>query len=259
MKSIKTLFTQTDIVNNAIELLKEHEPDNGYWLAFSGGKDSQVIYHLTLTAGVKFKAYYNITTADPPELLKFIKSNYPDVEMLPPEITMWKLIPQKLMPPTRLVRYCCEYLKERSSKGENVITGIRADESLNRKNKRKMIELCIPKNTITINPIFYWSDFEVWEFLRINKIESCELYKKGFDRLGCIGCPMQGTDKMRRDFTIWPTYRVKYIKAFEEMLKARKERQLPCQWENGEDVMAWWLKDKNGDEFEDTSIYKGKL
>lgn len=37
----------------------------GYYLCFSGGKDSQVIYELAKQAKVKFQAYYNVTTVDP--------------------------------------------------------------------------------------------------------------------------------------------------------------------------------------------------
>ncbi|WP_236252609.1 phosphoadenosine phosphosulfate reductase domain-containing protein [Odoribacter splanchnicus] len=61
---------------------------NGFHVAFSGGKDSQVIYELCKMAGVKFKAFFYKTSVDPPELLKFIRSDYPDVIWLKPEKTM---------------------------------------------------------------------------------------------------------------------------------------------------------------------------
>jgi len=48
----------------AITLLQNHEPSEGYYLAFSGGKDSQVIYDLAVKAKVKFEAYFNMTTVD---------------------------------------------------------------------------------------------------------------------------------------------------------------------------------------------------
>ena len=51
----------------------------GYHLAFSGGKDSMVLYHLAKMAGVKFKAHMQVTTIDPPELMQFVRANYPDV------------------------------------------------------------------------------------------------------------------------------------------------------------------------------------
>ena len=66
-------------VGNAIKRLQSFEPPEGYYVAFSGGKDSQCIYHLCQMAGVKFDAHYNVTSVDPPELVHFIKRQYPDV------------------------------------------------------------------------------------------------------------------------------------------------------------------------------------
>lgn len=94
-----------DKVQTAIDRLRAFEPEDGYYLAFSGGKDSQCIYHLAEMAGVKFDAHYRITSVDPPELVRFIKTQYPDVHMDYPRdkdgkvITMWNLIPRKLTPP----------------------------------------------------------------------------------------------------------------------------------------------------------------
>mgnify|MGYP003377250662 FL=1 len=112
----------------------------GYYLAFSGGKDSQVIYQLAVMAGAKFTAHYHITTVDPPELFYFIRKEYPDVYMDKPETTMWDLIVKKGFPPTRMVRYCCSDLKERGGAGKFVLTGVRWEESRKRKN-RKLVEI----------------------------------------------------------------------------------------------------------------------
>ena len=127
-----------DKVEASIERLKAFEPPEGYYVAFSGGKDSQCIYHLCKMAGVKFDAHNNVTSVDPPELIRFIKKNYPDVHWQYPRdkdgkvITMWNLIPRKRMPPTRLARYCCEHFKESSGKGRITVTGVRWAESANR-------------------------------------------------------------------------------------------------------------------------------
>ena len=66
------IFNQNK-VDVAIERLRLFEPKEGYYLAFSGGKDSQVIYHLAKESGVRFEANYNITGIDPPELVYFIR------------------------------------------------------------------------------------------------------------------------------------------------------------------------------------------
>lgn len=128
-----------DKVQIAIDRLKAFEPQEGYFVAFSGGKDSQCIYHLCEMAHVKFDAHYNVTSVDPPELVRFIKEQYPTVHRNIPRdndgkpITMWNLIPRKLMPPTPTVRYCCVEMKECNGKGRVTVTGVRWAESANRR------------------------------------------------------------------------------------------------------------------------------
>ena len=113
MLTEQTLFGTVDKVADAINLLKAHEPPEGYYLCFSGGKDSVVIHELAKRAGVKFEAYHNVTTVEPPELMRFIRDNYPDVINEHPPMTMAQLIVKKKMPPTQIFRFCCSYLKER--------------------------------------------------------------------------------------------------------------------------------------------------
>lgn len=134
-----------DNVQQSLDILRQFEPPEGYYLAFSGGKDSQCVYHLAKMAGVKFDAHYAVTSVDPPELVRFIKTHYPDVEIKIPHdadlkpITMWNLIPKKRMPPTRIARYCCESLKESNGKYRVTLTGVRRAESANRKNNQGMV------------------------------------------------------------------------------------------------------------------------
>jgi len=72
-------------VKSAIAVIKEYEPPEGYHVAFSGGKDSIVVYDLVKKAKVKHQAYFAMTTVDPPELLKFIKKSYPEVKWVRPK------------------------------------------------------------------------------------------------------------------------------------------------------------------------------
>lgn len=120
----------------AIQLLKDFEPPEGYWLAYSGGKDSDVIATLAKLADVKHEKMYNVVSVDAPETIKHCKEvgatfNYPrysDGRV----ITMRNLIPKKRMPPTRIVRYCCAELKETGGKGLLKVTGVRRSESRKR-------------------------------------------------------------------------------------------------------------------------------
>lgn len=257
-----------DRVETAIQRIKMFEPPDGYYLAFSGGKDSVVINALADMAGVKYDAHYNVTSVDPPELIYFIKKNHPNVIWEFPtysdgtRATMWNLIPKKKMPPTRIVRYCCKVLKEGGGKGRFTMTGVRWAESVKRKNNRagfeiqgrkspkvigdpdnpddaKMARSCPIQGKRVLNPIIDWGNEDVWEFIHEYNISYCELYDRGYERLGCIGCPISSYAAQELDS--YPGFKRLYIRAFEKMLAAREDAGLEGKWKTGEDVMKWWL------------------
>ena len=68
-----TLFGVENKIDKSIMRLKKFEPQDGYWLAFSGGKDSIVILDLAKKAGVKFEAHFNLTSVDPKEVIQLTK------------------------------------------------------------------------------------------------------------------------------------------------------------------------------------------
>ena len=264
----QTLFGITDKVQKAIERIKAFEPPDGYFLAFSGGKDSQCIYHLAKEAGVKFEAHFHMTSVDPPEVISFVKNYYPDVILDKPSESMWRLIERKKIPPTRLIRYCCGVYKEKHGKGRTVVTGVRWNESARRKNSRAMLELnaytkkkimlnndndearrmfetCQLKGKHIVNPIIDWLTEDVWEYLNGNNIPHCCLYDEGFSRIGCIGCPMSGQKGMLFEFERFPKYYNAYLRAFDRMLIARRESGLDCtSWKDAQAVMDWWIYGK---------------
>lgn len=261
---INDLFgMREDKITTAINVIREHEPTDGYYVAFSGGKDSVVVIDLVRRAGVKYDAHYNITGIDPPELFYFIRDEYPDVVRHRPKQTMWALIKRKRMPPTRRIRYCCEYLKEDSGRNRVVVTGVRKAESTKR-SKRKVFEKDTRnKATYFLNPIIDWGDHDVWDYIKTNNIPYCKLYDEGFKRLGCIGCPMAGRAGREKEFARWPAYERLYRKAFEiaakgniEMLGDRYANG--GRWKDGDTMFDWWMetehkkKDSNqGEMFKD--------
>ena len=112
-------------------------------------------------AGCKYDATYRVTSVDPPELVRFIKDVHPDVireiprysetyknqKLAGKPITMWNLIVEKLMPPTRTGRYCCEKLKESGGDGRMTVTGVRWSESNNRRENQGIITIASKKIT----------------------------------------------------------------------------------------------------------------
>lgn len=237
-----TLYGETDKVKYAIARLRLHEPSEGYYIAFSGGKDSCVILDLCKRAGVRYDVHYNITSVDPPELVQFIRSAYPEAWQgrNHPAKTMWQLIPEKRMPPTRTVRYCCQILKEYSGRGRVVVTGIRHAESSKRAN-RKLVETCVRhRDKSYLHPIIDWSDAEVWEYIHRYRVPYCSLYDEGFRRLGCVMCPYQGSQGMMRDAMRWPIIAHDYELAFQRMIDKRLQDGYKTDWKTGAEVMNWW-------------------
>ena len=265
-------------IEQAIDRLQKFEPAEGYYMAFSGGKDSVTLKALADMAGVKYKAVYSVTSVDPPELVQFVKT-FQDVSMEIPRdkdgkaVTMWNLIPRKRIPPTRIARYCCAYLKEHmGAPGSVKLTGVRWDESVKRKNNRGGLEVSNTKNnndrdrldpdTIAaedvpallqdkyeaiLNPIIDWTEAEVWEFIKGHGVRYCGLYDEGFKRLGCIGCPMGGPKHQEREFERWPKYKENYMSAFARLIENNKAKDKAIGrpyigQKDAEAVYNWWLK-----------------
>jgi phosphoadenosine phosphosulfate reductase len=236
-----TLFGVVDKVQVAIDRLREYEPEEGYYLAYSGGKDSDTILELAKMAGVKFDAHYQLTTVDPPEVVQHIKARE-EVQIHRPEKTMWQLIVENGMPPLRQMRYCCRILKERGGENRVVLTGIRAAESI-RRAKRQLIEEDTKRNKSYVNIIINWSDAEVWEFLRKYEVPYCKLYDEGWKRLGCVCCP---NGNQRKQAERWPKIAQAYVRAMDRAMDRAMRLGYERSWSNGQEMFDWWISQSRG-------------
>lgn len=251
----------------------------------SGGKDSSVITDLAIKAKIPCEIQHHHTTADAPDTVRFVRQKFKRLEAAGQkcEITyptykgeptsMWKLIPQNQIPPTRLARYCCAVLKEQGGKDRMISTGVRWAESTNRKtrgiyetipakradaiilsndndDRRQLFENCKLKARRTVNPIIDWSDRDVWDYIRSENIEVNPLYSCGWARVGCIGCPMAGRKGRQLEFAQFPAYEKLYRMAFDKMIIARKaagKDDSKGTWTSANAVFLWWMEDKNLD------------
>lgn len=109
---------------------------------------------------------------------------------------------------------------------------------------RRMTELCMQKHKMVVNPIIEWTDHDIWEYIHAENIETCELYQCGYNRVGCVGCPMAGKDRWR-EFSDFPQYKKLYLHAFDRMLKERERRGKEVKWKTAEEVFLWWMEDDN--------------
>jgi phosphoadenosine phosphosulfate reductase len=245
-------------VERAVALLRTNEPADGYYLAFSGGKDSCVIKKLAQLAGVRFDAWYNNTTIDPPELVRFIKREHPDVRWNNPPTgnMLHRIAVRPSTPPTRRGRWCCEEYKEGNGKGRVCVFGVRAEESPRRAHRWHEVSKS-STNDKAVCPVVYWTTEQLWEFIRAYAVPYCSLYDEGFKRLGCIGCPLAGNAGVERMFDRWPKYREAWKRAIIANWENRKdclnkrtgEPVHQAKFKSGEDYWLWWLDAPGGDVF----------
>ena len=256
-----------DLLRKAEKMALRLDPEDGFWLAFSGGKDSQALYHVAQMAGVRFKAHMNLTSVDPPEVIRFVKRQYPDVELIKPRMSIFEMAKKKRMLPTRKFRWCCAEYKEINGAGKVTLIGIRKQESA-RRSKRNEVELgnhkfsgnfdqwneheekmvtCVGgKDKILVSPIIYWTERDVWEFLNENGIPHCELYDQGYTRIGCICCPMSNTRQKWKDVERWPHVKRNWLKTIQWLKDNGYNNH---HGESAETNFRWWMSDKSFDKF----------
>ena len=129
-----------ELLRKAERLAMHYDPQDGYFLAFSGGKDSQALYHMAQLAGVRFQAHMNLTSVDPPEVIRFVRRQYPDVQLAKPKDSIYNIAVQRQILPTMRVRWCCAEYKETAGAGRVTLIGIRRQES-SRRAKRNEVEI----------------------------------------------------------------------------------------------------------------------
>ena len=242
-----------NLLRKAERLALAYDSGGGYYLAFSGGKDSQALLHIAQLAGVRYEGFMSLTSVDPPEVIRFVKRQYPEVTLIKPKASIYQIAVQKNLLPTQRVRWCCNEYKENAGAGRVTLIGIRHQEST-RRAKRNEVEIssrkfsgtlegfeqyrqeklsrstkgvnitnatsertvgCISgKESLLISPIIHWTERDVWEFLnRVVMVPHCELYDQGWRRIGCIGCPMASYRHKLMENRRWPHVRQHWIKA----------------------------------------------
>lgn len=203
-------------VESAIRILKLAEAeakakagdgaqDPSVEMAYSGGKDSDVLLQLARESGIKFRAVYKNTTIDPKGTLRHVRDM--GVEVMQPKATFWELV-RKYGFPSFHRRFCCRHLKEYKVL-DVCVQGIRRDESRARAERYKGFEQCrIYQNGDHVRqffPIIDWTLDDVRWFVEDRGLKLAPEYYRTDGtidykrRLGCMGCPLAG-DRSVGDF-----------------------------------------------------------
>lgn len=223
---------------NAKKIIKEHEPPEGYYLGFSGGKDSVVLLDLAKRSKVKFDAFYNITTIEHPETLEFAQS-FPEVQFIEPKNTIEELIIKKGFPPLQKYRYCTTELKVKSGRDRLKLIGIRAEESSKRAN---LAPIKLDGKDRHIFPIFDWTTADIWQYIGKYNLRYHPLYDCGYKRVGCVLCPFSPKNLIELEIKKYPDIVEKYHQACLKAYEFQTSRgKIYDTFKSGEDIFQWWL------------------
>lgn len=268
-----------DLIRKAERMALRLDPENGFYNTFSGGKDSQCLYHLVKMAGVRHKTHMNLTSVDPPEVIRFIKTQYPDVELIKPKMSIYDMAKKKHILPTRRFRWCCAEYKEMSGAGKVTLIGVRKEESARRAKKEEvsvsikgrrneqtfdqwseheeqMVACVGGKDKILVSPIIYWTEKDVWEFLNANNIPHCKLYDEGYKRIGCICCLMSNYKFKLRDIERFPHVKRKWLETIQHLID---NGYLNRNFSDAETGFRWWISGKSFDKFYADEVLQQKI
>lgn len=183
----RKMLYSIELLRKAEKIAMNYDKDDGFFLAFSGGKDSQALYHIAELGGVKFKAHMNLTSVDPPEVIRFVKKCYPDVELVKPKESIYSIAIRRKILPTMRVRWCCAEFKESAGAGKVTLIGIRHEES-SRRARRNEVEISSRKFSGTLDGLEeYRQEQKAKEARKKSKKDGVNIMNADQEQtLGCI-------------------------------------------------------------------------
>jgi phosphoadenosine phosphosulfate reductase len=265
---IQSISSTDELEKEATEWLRQSFYRKRALVCFSGGKDSIVSEKLASIAGIDYEIQSTMTGIDPPQLIRFIRKNYPTCKFVRPRQSFWHLLTTHNPPggTGRGIKWCCTKIKEWPSLYHNIserIIGIRAEESPSRA-KYGRINIIESKGRLLTHyyPIFAWKEWNVWEFIDKYNLPYPSLYDHGFDRIGCVICPNHhNRHHIYRER--WP----KHFDCFEKYVRIWWEKRLHQgkeMWHDSVDdfIQDWYIgkfyyyKPKRGQQCKDEKLHQ---
>lgn len=219
-----------------LQAIQKAHPDDTIEVAYSGGKDSDVILQLAKEAGINYRAIYKNTTIDPPGTIAHVRAM--GVEVRQPTKSFFQLVKEKGLP-SRYTRFCCQVLKEYKIL-DVCIVGVRRAESTKRAKRYTEPTECrfygSKKDHVElVYPILEWSDDDVRDFIIDRGITIAPLYYTDGElhterRLGCIGCPLANKAKRLEELRQYPNIVKAYARALQIYLDTHPNSNAVARW-----------------------------
>lgn len=256
------------LIQRAESTALRYRPD-GFFVAFSGGKDSQVLLRLVQMANVRYTAQHHLTTIDPPENIHFIKEHYPYVQIIRPKLTFWRLCLKYRMLPNRRMTFCCHDQKEQTNANSVTLTGVRKAESARRSKRQEVfiqtrrrhpefiegsmndfqryqetvVECIKGKDKLVIRPILEWTDEDIWLFIHHYHLPINPLYTNGGTRVGCLFCCLANSKNIEREVERYPKYYQAFLRLIHRIRQANQDVAGGDPWSGFTDaeVFEHWI------------------
>ena len=115
----------------------------------------------------------------------------------------------------------------------------------------QMVYTCFRTNKVLVNPLINWTDTDVWRCINDNKLPVNKLYGCGFNRVGCVGCPMAGKHRFI-EFERYPKYKDRMIWIAEQIVEKNKKKCAEKGIEytgqkDGKSYFKLWMEDDTMD------------
>lgn len=226
-------------VRDTVKKIGEH-PNHFYIVGYSGGKDSDLVYHIWKVAlsrieksskkvadNLQWVINFANTSNDTSDTYKRIKALPEDrLRILNPDVGFyqWVTSVKNYMAPTVLMRNCCSTYKEGQiyksydlKRPTIQVLGVRKYESPKRSGydfymdgdyyEKVLGKNSLPSGWAIMAPAINFRDEDVWLYLMKHAIPFNRQYRLGFNRCGCLICPYQSayTDMLIKEFypNIW--------------------------------------------------------
>ncbi len=133
-------------------------------------------YHTLEDTMMQLSIHFEILVPDSFEVEQMVNTHGPDL--------FYKSVP--------LRKLCCEVRKLHPlsrvlSTADVWICGLRRSQAVTR-TAVELVEWDDAHGLIKVNPLYDWSESEVWEYLHAHNIPYNQLYNKGFRSIGCAPC-----------------------------------------------------------------------